>query len=278
MTWIFHKTTTPKSFPFSIYSLSPESLQAAIDSKVSVDVTFLITTYTMEPSNSVSISGRQPSQASGNALQDYLLKNIPPSDVPKCIEALKHATDVLHPAILNHSSRVFLYAEKLAQQTNPDLTSPERITLLFVSCILHDIGTCSEHNHSEERFEVEGADFAASLLRRHGVPEADIREVWIAIALHSTAGIAERISELARIVRTAVLIDFGKKVTDPEIEALVKKTEEQLPRLQAEKILADAVVEQALERPQKAPAASWPGCLLRARIENPDWTGINPAF
>ena len=51
-----------------------------------------------------------------------------------------------------------------------------------------------------------------------------------------------------------------------------------LPRLEIEKDLGDAVVRQALEDSQKAPKASWPGDLVRAKRENPDWEGVNKGF
>jgi hypothetical protein len=54
--------------------------------------------------------------------------------------------------------------------------------------------------------------------------------------------------------------------------------DEELPRLDIEKELGDAVVRQALDRPEKAPPASWPGDLVRATKEDPEWEGVNKAF
>ncbi|MEV5426913.1 hypothetical protein AB0K85_29730 [Streptomyces cellulosae] len=50
------------------------------------------------------------------------------------------------------------------------------------------------------------------------------------------------------------------------------------PRLGIETVLADAVVAQAVQCPQKAPPSSWPGGLLAAHLAKPTHSGVNPAF
>ena len=142
-------------------------------------------------------------------------------------------------------------------------------------------------NDGPQRFEVCGADAAAKHLREFEVNEADIQEVWTAISLHTSPGIAERITPLARFVRLAVLMDFnelGKShwVTESELEvnevSYRRRIEEQFPRLSAEKALGDIVVEQSIRQPTKAPASSWAGIMVRAAKEEPEWEGINKAF
>jgi hypothetical protein len=63
----------------------------------------------------------------------------------------------------------------------------------------------------EARFEVEGADLAAAVLREHGVPEPDVDRVWEAIALHTSPGIAARRGLLSYLTREGVGIDFGRR-------------------------------------------------------------------
>ena len=82
---------------------------------------------------------------------------------------------------------------------------------------------------------------------------------------------------LARLLRQAVLIDFGSQLNKEDQDARYN-AEQSSPRVGIEKILGDAVVDQALRQPQKAPAASWPGILLRAKKESPEWDGVNKAF
>lgn len=146
---------------------------------------------------------------------------------------------------------------------------------------------CAIENEGPQRFEVCGADAAAKHLRDFEVNDADVQEVWTAISLHTSSGIAERITQLARFVRLAVLVDFnelGKSnwVTESELkvneEGFRRSIEERFPRLSAEKVLGDIVVEQSMRQPTKAPASSWAGIMVRAAKEEPEWEGVNKAF
>ncbi|KAF2473763.1 uncharacterized protein BDR25DRAFT_301884 [Lindgomyces ingoldianus] len=210
----------------------------------------------------------------------HLLDFVPHSEISKA--AFELASRLLPPSILNHSIRVYLYAHFLTQPNS--IYSSAKQDLLFAACILHDIGIVPQYD-GHQRFEVEGADSAAEHLRRFDVKEGDIHDVWVAIALHTSPVIAERISELARIVREAVLIDFGKRKSlssgnrnEEDLMKLREGFEEKYPRLGVEKVLGDAVVEQAVRHPEKAPPASWPGILYRAHLADPGWGGVNRAF
>ena len=200
---------------------------------------------------------------------------LPTSDLSKA--TLSFAASAVTQAVLNHSFRVSLYAKWLASQENFPL-SDRQADLLFAAAICHDIGTSPAHNGSQ-RFEIEGADAAKSFLRTHGASEAEAQQVWVAVALHSTPGIAERIDPFTRIIRLAVLIDFvAEKREELGADGYAAEIEALVPRLDIEKVLGDAVVEQALAQRSKAPLASWPGVLVRAHLEDPGWTGVNNAF
>lgn len=212
---------------------------------------------------------------------------------PACKEALSVAHASLPPSIFNHSLRVFLYAHAFStrkednlEELSPIAAMPIKPHVLFVACIFHDLGTAVTYDEAGERFEVSGADAAVRLLRRYGEDEASIREAWLAISLHTSGGVAERMSGLVRAVRLAVRADFGSYpvpdlgVLGPELAAGGgwDMVERELPRLDVERDLGDAVVRQCLHRPEKAPRNSWPASLLRAKKEEPDWDGVNKAF
>ncbi|KAK3053890.1 hypothetical protein LTR09_005170 [Extremus antarcticus] len=208
-----------------------------------------------------------------------------PTEVPAYVPAdtlSQAAYDVarsnLHPTILNHSLRTFIYALSVSEQEKLGWHEPDRLPLLFTAAIFHDMGT-TDICDGPQRFEVEGADAAVSFLRGHDVPEEDRKEVWLAIGLHTCSGIAERATTMSRSIRQGVLIDFKRpavlKLVDP---VLIDKVERIFSRGEPEKILGDAVVEQALRQPSKAPSATWPGQLTRSRRENPEWQGVNKEF
>lgn len=224
-----------------------------------------------------------PLHASGpapNKISPSLLSHIPPH--PACDEALTTASLHLPPSIFNHSVRVFLYALTALQLPDPFPGAPTIDSpVLFVSCILHDIGAAPFLARSEKRFEVAGADHAAALLRKHAFSDELIREAWLAIAVHSSPHIAEGAGGLVRVVRLAVKADFGA-VAD-ELRPLlgserVRQIEDSMPRMAVEVELGDAVVEQARQVRSKAPGGSWPSDLLRAADAEPGWTGVNKSF
>ena len=198
--------------------------------------------------------------------------------------ALSKTTSALEPAVFNHSFRVFLYAQRLALQDSrfKSISTPEFIFLLFITCIFHDMGSSHLHN-GDQRFEVEGADVAEEYLLKNGVSKSDSREAWLAIATHTCTGIAERISELSKLLRMAVVIDFQTVATlseplDPGFKDFIVWVENVVPRLEIEKALGDAVVSQAMDKPSKAPASTWPGNMLRWAQQNPDSNGVNGEF
>ncbi|KAK4160085.1 hypothetical protein QBC43DRAFT_118915 [Cladorrhinum sp. PSN259] len=219
---------------------------------------------------------------------------------PVCTEALVLAKASLPASVLYHSIRVYFYAQAfmtIFQDSGPadtsagtadDVPTPGCVAradphVLFVACILHDIGTTSTYDSVPERFEVVSADVAARLLRTHGIPEPAVRDAWLAMSLHTSPGVAERLGGTVRALRLAVRADFGSYPQPPANDLPggaegMKLIRWQLPRLEIEKELGDAVANQAISEPQKAPKASWPGDLVRAKKADPGWEGVNKGF
>jgi HD superfamily phosphodiesterase len=177
-------------------------------------------------------------------------------------------------SIANHSVRTFLHARVVAASDGLVAGLDFDTELLFLACVLHDIGTTAEAD-GDHRFEVDGADAAARFLAAEGLSAADTDLVWEAIALHTSPQIAERRGPVTRLTRLGVRGDFGlETVAAAEREAI----EDAYPRLNVEKNLGDAVLEQALRNPQKAPRNSWPASLVQAHAQNPHATGVSEAF
>lgn len=219
-------------------------------------------------------------ESAASKLPPFLLSQIPPH--PACDEALTTASLHLPPSIFNHSARVFLYALTALHLPNPLPGAPAiNPHVLFVACILHDIGAAPFLAHSEQRFEVAGAEHAAALLRKHGISDELAREAWLAVAMHSSPHVAEGAGGLVRVVRLAVKADFDAVAEElrPLLSAeQVGQTEKFLPRMGVEVELGDAVVDQARRVRTKAPGGSWPGDLLAAANLEPEWKGVNKNF
>lgn len=152
--------------------------------------------------------------------------------------------------------------------------------MLFVACIYHDLSTVEKYDGNPKRFEIVAGDEAVQLLLKHGESESAAREAWLAMSLHTTPHIPENLGGAVQALRLGIRTEFrgyelAKEALTEEQWRVVK---EELPRLEIEKDLSDAVVRQALATEEKAPRMTWAGELLKWKKANPDYQGTNQAF
>lgn len=107
--------------------------------------------------------------------------------------------------IYYHSLRAFLFAELVAAAKNIEHDREA----VYVASILHDAGLAGAHISARERFEVDGANVARSLLTQHGVSRERADLIWDAIALHDNGGIARWKQPEVVLVNAGVAADFG---------------------------------------------------------------------
>ncbi|MGV9849080.1 HD domain-containing protein [Streptomyces sp. NPDC003442] len=172
------------------------------------------------------------------------------------------------PSVLNHSIRSYLFARLAAGRLGLTVGHDYHDDLLFAACAMHDLGVASDGPHNQ-RFEIEGADRAATFLIDRGVPAADADQVWQAIALHTSPGIAERHGTLCVLVREGVALDFGGPLGADHVDAVTDEQADAVhaayPRLDMIRSLTDAIVAQAAKNPKNAPRYAIPGEFLRER-------------
>lgn len=166
------------------------------------------------------------------------------------------------PPIANHSVRCFFFAQLLAEHEGCLDDAAYDRDLLYAATLMHDLGV-GDLASGADRFEVEGADLAAAVLREHGVPGPDVDRVWEAIALHTSAGIAERRGLLAYLTRRGVGIDFG--LDAQVVTGWEKQIHAAYPRLAMARSLTDEIVKRAAVSPAAAPPYSLSAGLLRER-------------
>ena len=178
---------------------------------------------------------------------------------------LSAARDSESSAIFNHSVRSFFFAQLLAARDGCLADTDYDRDLLFAATVMHDLGAGSLAP-GEARFEVEGADLAAGVLREHGVAASDVDRVWEAIALHTSPGIAERRGLLCYLTREGVGVDFGRNA---EVAAAwAGQIHAAYPRLGMARALTDAIVAHAARSAAAAPSYSLPGELARERRDD----------
>jgi hypothetical protein len=112
---------------------------------------------------------------------------------------------VTDDTLFHHSRRVFLWGALKAAKRGLDVD----LELAYVGGLFHDLGLTEYYASKDLRFEIDGAEAARAFLLEHGRSEDDARNVWLAIALHTTPEVPLRLSpEVAAIalgVKTDVL-------------------------------------------------------------------------
>src|SRR6476620_5568484 len=168
-------------------------------------------------------------------------------------------------SIADHSIRSFLFARLVADHEGCLNDGAYDEDLLFAATVMHDLGL-GQHAPGQARFEVEGADLAAGVLREHGVAEADVDRVWEAIALHACIGIADRRGLLTYLTYRGVFMDIGR-TDDPVASRLRQEVFDAYPRPAGDRSIADAIIKHAARSEAAAPRGSLAAELLREHRE-----------
>jgi hypothetical protein len=182
---------------------------------------------------------------------------------PLAHAALSLARRTESSLVADHSIRSFFFARLIANQDGSVGDAAYDENLLFAACIMHDLGLGTSAP-GKERFEVEGADLAAELLRQHGVATADVDRVWEAIALHSSLGIADRRGLLTYLTHKGVFTDGGR-FTDLQ-EGLRRQVFVAYPQPAGDSPVRDAIVAHAKRSQAAAPPFSIAAELLRQEL------------
>jgi HD domain len=169
---------------------------------------------------------------------------VPDSALAKAVAVL--VREVSPAPLFNHVARSYVFGSKLgeAQKLKFD---PE---LLFVAAMMHDLGL-TDHYIAGARFEVDGADAAARILRERNYPESQIEVVWEAIALHATMEIPERRSPEVALVHLGTFMDAGLKA-DKLPRAFFDQVFEALPQMHARAQLIHAIGNVLKRKPHTA--------------------------
>ncbi|MFJ1455560.1 HD domain-containing protein [Nocardia sp. N2S4-5] len=172
----------------------------------------------------------------------------------------------LPPAIRNHSVRGYLFARAAAAQQGLRPGADYDDEAMYLICALHDIGLAGIGN-GQQRFELDGADYAARFLEDHDAPDTLIDTVWDAIAAH-TSGFSDspvyrrrRPPEIWIAVR-GIGIDVAAAPGDiaPDYAEQVHAA---YPRLGGSRALTAAIETQALADPRKAMPGTLAGVIVR---------------
>jgi hypothetical protein len=133
---------------------------------------------------------------------------IPDSKIAREITELIRDTE--SDMLFQHSRRVYLWGALMGKRH----AQPFDAELLYAASMFHDIGITPRYNDSQLRFEVDGANAARDFLRGHGIAEADVEKVWLAVALHTTPGIPEHMHPEIALVQAGAGMDMAGRNFD----------------------------------------------------------------
>ncbi|MEV6741715.1 HD domain-containing protein [Streptomyces sp. NPDC051104] len=105
--------------------------------------------------------------------------------------------------LFHHSRRVFLWGMLKTAARGLEV-DPE---LAYVGGLFHDLGLTADYRTKDRRFELDGAEAAYGFLRDHGRSEEEARNVWLAIALHTTPEVPLHLAPEVAVVTLGVETD-----------------------------------------------------------------------
>jgi hypothetical protein len=184
--------------------------------------------------------------------------DLPSSDI--ACAAIQLVLDVSPAFVAHHCLRSYLFARELAAARGLQRDVDYDDELVFLACILHDLGA-TEYANGDQRFEVDGADAAARFLRDHGVDEARVITVWQAIALHTSVGLAHRFGAEQAVTHLGIAVDIvgaDRHLLPPGFADQVHRS---WPRHNLGHALAEVIASQVEANPAKGPPVTFPGHL-----------------
>ncbi|WP_019928644.1 HD domain-containing protein [Nocardia sp. BMG111209] len=127
--------------------------------------------------------------------------SIPDTELVRAATAL--VREAVDDTLFDHSWRVFLWGSvKMAARGLA--VDPE---LACVGALFHDLGLSRAYRTTDRRFELDGAEAARTFLLEHGRSEAQARDVWLAIALHTTPEVPLYLAPEVAVVTLGVEAD-----------------------------------------------------------------------
>lgn len=131
----------------------------------------------------------------------------PSRESPFPTPIVREATSLVRAAtddtLFDHSRRVFLWGMLKASARGLDV-DPE---LAYVGGLFHDLGLTPAYATENRRFELDGAEAARNFLLEHGRSAQEARDVWLAIALHTTPEVPLQLAPEVAVVTLGVETD-----------------------------------------------------------------------
>jgi HD domain len=179
------------------------------------------------------------------------LPDQPDSSLARAAE--ERVRELSSSALYGHCLRTWAFAELFAQRDR----MPHDRELLYLACVLHDLGLTEQHWGAEPRakcFAVEGARAAHTLVHGHGAEEQRARQVAEAISLHLNVSVPTRLGVEAHLLSKGVSLDVVGRRLHQISPTAVRSVEQRWSRDGLVDELVDTTSKQARLRPQSRAA------------------------
>jgi len=176
--------------------------------------------------------------------------SVPDSDIARKAEQAARA--LCDDFIMDHSHRTYCFAALLAAREGLKIDRE----VVFIASILHDLGLCEAHKNDTGSFEWVGARIAHDFCKDEGLAEERAELVHNAIALHSSLGIADKMTPEIAMVHFGAGTDlFGLRIDDvPQLD--LWRILETYPRNNFKTCFGACLVRQAETKPDSHIAGS----------------------
>ncbi|WP_320671958.1 HD domain-containing protein [Patulibacter defluvii] len=192
-----------------------------------------------------------------------------PPDGALARTALELARDSSASWLLHHSLRCWLWADLLATTTRERVGyDPE---LLYVACVLHDIGLSDDHRPTGHAacFAVHGGEVARATALAAGAEAAFAQRIADAIAAHMNVRVPLATGPEAHLLHAAAHLDVAGTRADQLDGAQILAVLRRHPRGDFALRFADAMRREAVERPGSRAAVLWRSGMRIAIAANP---------
>ena len=167
-----------------------------------------------------------------------------------------YVREVSTPELHGHCQCSWLFATLFAQRDR----APYDTELLYLACLMHDLGLTDAHNGRDPTaacFAVEGARAAHAMLAEHDIPAERARIVAEAISLHLNISVPERLGAEAHLLSKGVSLDAIGRHAHQLPRRPVGEVIDRWPRNGFDDQLAAATRTQAQARPHSRAAFLW---------------------
>src|SRR5262249_48607553 len=141
-------------------------------------------------------------------------------DTPLSTTVIEYPQRISEPYLFNHAMRSWLFAEAIGRIKRIEYDHE----VVAIGTILHDIGLTASVS-GPNRFEVNGADAARSLVEGQGISDRRAQLIWDLIALNSTPSLALHKEQEVAIGTMGIALDFGgfgvQAVSAGEVERIL---------------------------------------------------------